>query len=292
MNWKRVLKVTVAPAALAAFLVGCSDDGGRTVATIGDEKITETQLTEKLYQQNGNEVLDGMINNQIVLLEAEKLKMEVTDEEIEEEYKNYAANAGGEEMLEQMLVQFNMEKADIEEDIHVYLLTVKLLEDYVDIKEEDVQAFFEENKSFFDVPESIELNRIIVEDEAKAKEVISKLDAGEEFAKLAEEYSVEEPMEGATAGYIGEVARGDLEEATEAAAFALAEGDYSKAPVQTEAGFEILYVTKKVAAKEATYENSKEAARTQLMESKVNESYEPWITEKREEYDIKTNLFE
>lgn len=291
MNLKNFLKVSVAPVALAALLVGCSEEG-RTVATIEGEKINEAELTEKLYQQYGNEILDSMINNKIVELEAEKLKLEVTEEEIAEEYKIYTANVGGEEMLGQMLKQFNMEKADIEEDIRIYLLTVKVLEEYVDVTEEDVKAYFEENKSLFDVPELIELNRIIVEDEAKAKEVIAKLDAGEDFAKLAEEYSVEEPMEGSKAGFVGEVARGDLDEATEAAAFALAEGEYSKVPVQTEAGFEVLYVTKKTAAVEATYENSKELARTSLMESEVNNAYQPWIIEKREEYDIKTNLFE
>lgn len=291
MNWKKILKVTVAPVALAALLVGCSEEG-RTVATVDGEKITEVELSEKLYQQYGNEILDGMIANKIVELEAKKLKLDVTDEEIAEEFKVYAQSAGGEETLLETLKQFNMEKADIEEDIRLYLLTVKVLEDYVDLKEEDVKAYFEENKSFFDMPETIELNRIIVEDEAKAKEVIGKLDAGEEFAKLAEEYSVEEAMEGTTAGFVGEVARGDLEAATEAAAFALAEGEYSKTPVQTEAGYEVLYVTKKTAGKEATYENSKEDARSQLMQEKVNDSYATWLEEKRAEYDIKTKLFE
>lgn len=292
MNWKRVLKLTVAPAALAAFLVGCSDDGGRTVATIGEEKITESQLTERLYQQKGHEILDGMVNNKLVELEAEKLKLEVSDEEIAEEYKTYAANAGGEELLEQMLEQFDMKKEDIEEDIRLYLLTVKVLEDYVKLSDEDVKAYFEENKTYFDVPETIELNRIIVEDDATAKEVIAKLNEGEEFTKLAEEYSVEEVMEGVQAGLVGEVARGDLDETSEAAAFALAEGEYSKSPVKTEAGFEVFYVTKRTEAKEATFENSKEQARAQLMETKVNEAYEPWIMEKREEYEITTSLFE
>ena len=290
MDWKKILKVTVAPAALALVLVGCSEDG-RTVATIDGDKISEVELTDKLYKQYGNEVLDVIISNKIVELEAEKLDITVSKEEIAEEYKVYAEPYGGEDALLDMLKEFNMTKKDIEEDIRLYLLTVKVLEDYVAISDEEVKAYFEENKSYFDVPETVELNRIIVEDEATAKELIGKLDAGEDFAKLAKENSVEEGAAD-SAGYVGEIARGDLDEATEAAAFALAEGDYSKTPVKTEAGYEILYVSKKTEAKEATFENSKEEARSQLMETKVNESYEPWLAEKKEEYDIKTSLFE
>lgn len=290
MEWKKIMKLSVAPLALSAMLVGCSNDD-RTVATIDDIKITESELDSKLKSQYGSEVLDSIIANKIVELEAEKKKITVSDEEIAEEYKAYTESYGGEESMLEILKTYNMGKEDVEEDIRLYLLTVKILEDYVEVTEDEVKEYFEENKSYFDVPESVEASRIIVKDEALAKEIIKSLDEGKDFAELAKEHTTEESAK-ESGGSLGTVARGDLDEAFEKAAFALGEGEYTKTPVKSDLGYQIIKVTKKTEAKEATYENSKEDARAALMEEKVNESYQPWLYEKLEEYDIKTSLFE
>lgn len=290
MEWKKVMKLSVVPLALSVMLVGCSNND-RTVATIDDIEITESELDSKLKSQYGTEVLDSIIANKIVELEAEKKKITVSDEEIAEEYKVYTESYGGEETMLETLKAYNMDKEDVEEDIRLYLLTVKLLEDYVEVTEDDVKKYFEENKSYFDVAESVEASRIIVEDETLAKEIIKSLDEGKDFAQLAKEHSTEDNAD-ETGGSLGTIKRGDLDEAFEKAAFALGEGEYTKTPVKSDLGYQIIKVTKKTEAKEATYENSKEDARAALTEQKVNEAYQPWLYEKFEEYDIKTSLFE
>jgi len=289
MEWKKVMKLSVAPLAFSLMLVGCSNND-RTVATIDDIEITESELDSKLKSQYGSEVLDSIIANKIVELEAEKKKITVSDEEIAEEYKVYTESYGGEETMLETLKAYNMDKEDVKEDIRLYLLTVKLLEDYVEVTEDDVKKYFEENKSYFDVAESVEASRIVVEDETLAKEIIKSLDEGKDFAQLAKEHSTEDNAD-ETGGSLGTIKRGDLDEAFEKAAFALGEGEYTKTPVKSDLGYQIIKVTKKTEAKEATYENSKEDARAALTEQKVNEAYQPWLYEKFEEYDIKTSLF-
>ena len=292
-NIKKIFKMVAAPIALCAVLAGCSDSGddSRTVATVNDEVITEGELNHLLQSQYGLSTLDALITNKIVELEAEKLDITLTDEEIEEEYNEYAQSYGGEDALLKAIKTYNMTKEDIIKDIKIYLLTLKVMEDYIGITDEDVKTYFEENKDSFSTPEQVEASHILVEDEATAKEVIDKLNAGEDFATLAKEYSTDKSNaeDGGALGFFG---RGEMVEEFEDAAFAMNVGEVSKEPVKTEFGYHIIKVTDKTEAKEADFETSKEDARAMLVEERVNEQYSAWVSDKMEEYEIKTYLFD
>lgn len=75
-----------------------------------------------------------------------------------------------------------------------------------------------------------------------AKEVIAKLDAGEDFAKLAKEYSKDGSAE--NGGALGRFGHGDMDEDFEAAAYKLEVGKYTKEPVKTKYGYHIILKTK------------------------------------------------
>lgn len=75
-----------------------------------------------------------------------------------------------------------------------------------------------------------------------AKEVIAKLDAGEDFAKLAKEYSKDGTAE--NGGALGRFGHGDMDEDFEAAAYKLEVGKYTKEPVKTKYGYHIILKTK------------------------------------------------
>ena len=76
----------------------------------------------------------------------------------------------------------------------------------------------------------------------KAKEVIVKLNNGEDFAKLAKEYS-DDTASAKDGGKLGYFNRGKMVSAFEEAAIALKVGEYSKTPVKTEFGYHIIYKT-------------------------------------------------
>ncbi len=254
-NIKKVFKMVAAPIVLSAFLVGCSDndDDSRTVATVNDEVITEGELNHLLQSQYGPSTLEALITNKIVELEAEKLGITLTEEEIQEEYDAYAQPYGGEEAFLEALESINLTKEDIINDVKTYLLTLKVMEDYIEITDEDVKTYFEENKESFATPEQVEASHILVEDEATAKEVIDKLNAGEDFATLAKEYSTDK-SNAEDGGALGFFARGEMVPEFEDAAFAMNVGEVSKEPVKTEFGYHIIKVTDKTEAKEADFE--------------------------------------
>lgn len=76
----------------------------------------------------------------------------------------------------------------------------------------------------------------------KAKEVIVKLNNGEDFAELAKEYS-DDTASAKDGGKLGYFNRGQMVSAFEEAVIALKVGEYSKTPVKTEFGYHIIYKT-------------------------------------------------
>lgn len=283
------MKMITIPLALSAMLVGCSNGDDESVATVNGEKITKAELNEALTEQYGQEVLNNLIANKIVELEAKKQKVSVTKDEIEAEYKDYVDQYGGEESFKQLLSSYNMDVEDVKKDIKNYLLTKKVMEDYVDIKDDELKSYFEENKDSYNQAEQVEASHILVDDEKTAKEVIKKLNDGEDFAKLAKEYSTDTGTKD-KGGYLGYFGRGEMVEAFENAAFSMKVGSISSEPVKTDFGYHIIKVTDKKEVKEAKFEDVKDKVYQDLLEQKVNEQYTKWLSEKMDEYKIENKL--
>ena len=288
---KRLLKFALIPLAAVTILSACSNNESRTVAEIGDEKITEAELNEMLQKQHGTTMLDTLISYKIVDIEAEKAEVEVTDEEIDAEYETYAEQYGGVDGMMSMLEGYNMTEEDIREDIRIYLLTIKILEKEIEVSEEEVKEFFKKNKEHFSTAESITASHILVDEKELANELIERINNGEDFTALAKEFSIEEGA-AETGGSLGTFKRGEMVAEFEEAAFAMEVGEVSSKPVETELGYHIILVEEKIAGNDADYKSSKEEARSMLLEEKIDEAYTPWLEGKYEEYDVKRSLFE
>ncbi len=78
---------------------------------------------------------------------------------------------------------------------------------------------------------------ILVKNEATAQEVLGKIKAGESFAKLAEQYSLDGSRK--HGGDLGLFGRGEMVKPFEEAAFKLNKGDVSNI-VKTEFGYHII----------------------------------------------------
>lgn len=86
-----------------------------------------------------------------------------------------------------------------------------------------------------------------------AKEVIEKLNKGEDFAKLAKEYSKDQSSS-SNGGSLGKVNTGDLASEALDALRQLKDGSYTTTPVKSSDGYHILYRTSMDAKKELTDE--------------------------------------
>ena len=188
MNKKYLLLL----ASVVFLLAACSDKEDKTVATVNDVAITQGQLEDALMKQYGVEVLEFIMTNEIIKQEAEAQKVTVTDEELNAEYEEYADYYGGEETLLESLATFNMTKDDIVNDIKTYLLTVKLIQKEITITDEDIQAYYDENKSKFTTDDGEQLAFEDVKEEVEAALLEDRVDAeyGDWLDKKFEEYDV------------------------------------------------------------------------------------------------------
>ncbi|MCM3125064.1 MULTISPECIES: peptidylprolyl isomerase [Bacillaceae] len=286
---KNKLMLTFAVITLALLLIfATAFSKTETAASVNGEKITKDELNTKLTEMYGADTLDSLITNKVIEMEADKQKVKVTGNEIDEELTKLQESYGGEDAFAAALEQNKVSIDRIREDIHMYLLAEKMIKPSIKVTEEEMKTYFEENKESFDQKEQVKASHILVEDEATAKKVKKELDSGKDFAELAKEYSTD-ASNAAKGGDLGYFGKGEMAKEFEEAAFGMKVGEVS-APIKTDFGYHIIKVADKKAAKTAVFEDHKKEIKESLFDQKIQTEYPNWLEKKKADYKIKRNL--
>lgn len=282
--------ITAVIAGAACFGIGrmTAAPAEEIVARVNGEIITEDELYESLKGQYGQDSLDQLISEKIIELELKKQNVTVSKEDTEKDLQEMIKQYGGQEQFDMLLANYGYSMEDFKKNIEMNLKLQKLLEPEITITEEDMKAYFNENKASFDVEEQVKASHILVDSEAKAKEVKDKLAEGGDFSALAKEYSTDTSNKD-NGGELGFFTRGQMVPEFEDAAFSLEPGAISD-PVKTEFGYHIIKVEEKKAAKSATYEENKEQVKDALFNQMLPTAYDTWMQEKYQEYEIENLL--
>ncbi|RKD73442.1 foldase protein PrsA [Sinobaca qinghaiensis] len=278
----------IAAAVIGLLITGFSRSDA--VAEVGDEKITKDELYEEMAATSGEAALDTMITEEVVNAEAEKAEVKVTQKEIDEEKATLEESYGGEEGLESAISQSGLTMEDLEEQMETTLKVEKLMEADISVSDEEIETYYEENKEDLGEPAQVEASHILTEDKETAEEIKAKLDNGENFAEIAEEYSTD-TASAENGGELGFFGTGEMAEAFEKAAFDMEPGEISE-PVETEFGFHIINVTDKKEAEEAALEDSRAEIEETLKNQKLDANYTTWLEKTKEKYDIKNSLMD
>lgn len=285
---KNALLIAIGAAGAAAIILLSGFIQQDAVASVGGTDIGKDELYEKMAAVSGAQTLDVMISDEIVRQEAEKEGIKVTQDDIDAEMAVYEESYGGKEALQSAIEASGMSMGKLTEEIKTYLLIEKLVGPEVEVTDEEISAYFEENKETFAQQETVEASHILVETEEEADEVKAKLAEGKDFAELAKEYSTD-TASAENGGELGAFGKGEMAVEFEKAAFSM-EVDEVSEPVETEFGFHIIKVTDKTEAAEANLEDSKEQIKEVLFDQKLNTQYSSWIAEKKQSYDIENKL--
>ena len=155
------------------------------------------------------------------------------------------------------------------------------------LKEKDYLAFFDlqilqtkvQEAITADVPQTAKqvwARHILVPDEATALSIIEKLNNGEDFAALAQEFS-QDTGSAVNGGDLGWFGTGAMVPEFETAAFALEKsGDYTRTPVKSDFGYHIIQLI-------AQQERPLTADQYATAKSKV---FSDWLTAARDEYGV------
>lgn len=271
--------------------VGCSNGSApddEIVAKVGDMKVTKSEFYDELVNQNGAQVLDVLIADKIMQSEVQKQNIVISDEQIEEDFEEMKEFYGTDEALQTELDKYGLTVEDVKKNIKSNLEVELLLEPYIEITDEEMAEYFETNKEKFGQEEQVKASHILVETEEEALEVKAKIDAGEDFAELAKEYSTD-AANSEQGGNLGYFAEDKMVKEFSDVAFSLGIGEISD-PVKTNFGYHIIKVEDKIEEKAPVLEENTEEIKNQLFQTKSYEAYMKWYAEKLEEYEITSYL--
>ncbi|NMA03444.1 MAG: hypothetical protein GX925_01940 [Clostridiales bacterium] len=240
---------------------------------------TGTTLLDSLK----SEVLDTIIMERIIAKEAAANNIEVDEAELQKLYEeNHLKLMEENEDYKKLIKENKIDENLIKEQMGKSLLGHKYKTFYLDkikISDETAETFYNENKERFHL-EEIKARHILVGEEQLAKDIIQKLEEGEDFVELAKEHSIE-PGAQQSGGDLGYFSR-DVNFVPEfkEAAFALEVGQISE-PVKTEHGYHVITVEDKV-EENIKFEDAKEGIKHSLKET----DFQNHISEMFENADI------
>lgn len=228
------------------------------VATVGKSKISRQEWLNELETRYGKDVLKDMIDQKVVLEMAKKYEIEISEEDIEREYR----------LLQTRYSSLSELKGTSEnrwkEQIRNSLLQEEILTKDVVVSDKELKAYYEKNKELFNIPTSYHLSHLIVKTKLEAETALKELAEGSSFAALAMERSIEEfsANEGGDIGYLVE---GDERVPAEyiQAVKKLAEGAWSE-PIKVEQGYAIVLLEGKIKGKNYSFEEVKQPIRRQM----------------------------
>ncbi len=284
------------------------------VAVVNDEIITYSEIEkilapvfeqyEQIYsgaelftmlQKARRDVLTHLVEERLILQEAKRLKLrermgEEFAKEVEQSIAGVKAKFPTEEEFQRSLARqgFTMESYRAREESRTLVRAIYIKEVLArcGVSPAEVKAYYEGHPSEFTEGEKIHVSQIWIKDSPEkpgeagrlAREVLSRLEAGEPFAELARKYSrCPYAGKGGDWGFIG---RGHWNKDLEDAAFALAPGEHSGI-VRSTLGYHILMLHEKRPAAVKPLTEVYKSIEEKLVREKAAVKREEWLARLR-----------
>lgn len=177
-----------------------------------------------------NQVLEGLIADVLVQQYARKNNISVSDDELQKSIDQLVKDMGGKDKFEESLKTRGMTQETFTSMQRAQLLGNKVR----DVVTKDVSQ----------TQEQVHARHILVQTNDDALKVMKRLEAGEDFAKVAKEVS-QDPGTANNGGDLGWFPRGVMVSEFDQVAFSQAAGKKFSSPVQTQFGYHIIQVIEK-----------------------------------------------
>jgi peptidyl-prolyl cis-trans isomerase C len=137
------------------------------------------------------------------------------------------------------------------------------------VNEEAIKAAYDKQYAGKPGEEEVHARHILVDSEAKAKDIIAQLDKGAKFEDLAKKYG--DPKDAATqqGGDLGFFKKGDMLPEFSDVAFKLKPNEYTHTPVHTRYGWHVIQVLETRTAQPPTYDQVHDEIKQKLLQQDV-----------------------
>jgi hypothetical protein len=151
----------------------------------------------------------------------------------------------------------------------------------VTVDRHDVRAYYVRNADRYRRPEARRVRHVLLPDEASARQVARRIDAGEAMAALAERLSID-PGSRARGGDLGEIHRGELSGPLEDAIFSAGVGAVV-GPIATEHGWHVARVEAIERASCVPYAEARPVIAADLLAAARSRAFAAWLWSRRTE---------
>ncbi|MFQ9999012.1 MAG: peptidylprolyl isomerase, partial [Anaerococcus obesiensis] len=220
-------------------------------------------------QQLKPSIVQMLVQDKLIADDMKKNNVKVDDKALDDKFLQYVQQFGGQEKFDKMLEDYNMSSDKFKETIkkdEIYQKHRAWFEEKNPVDEKQIKKYYEENK---DTLAQVKASHILVADEATAKQVKEKLDNGEDFAKLAKEYS-KDTANAEKGGDLGYFTKDKMVKEFADKAFSMKKDEVSD-PVKTSYGYHIIKVTDK--------KDSPEALKDEISKTLNDKKYSDYLTD-------------
>jgi peptidyl-prolyl cis-trans isomerase SurA len=254
----------------------------RIIAKVNGEIITQSEFQSRqlaaaqaahidpdkvgaFLRDNNAKILQEAVDDLLLVQRAEEAGLHLRPEYIKDVIDGIKKenNIASDEQLQEQLRREGMSLDDLKRNIERSILRRQILtrdlESKTTITDAEARADYEAHLSDYHRPASVKLQEILVRAEgggalAKAKEIVARARAGEDFATLAKQNSAAPSR--AAGGDLGKIVRGEMNPELEKAAFALPPGGVSE-PIPSGEDYRVLKVTEKTEASVLSFDEAK-----------------------------------
>lgn len=289
------------------------------VAEVNGEEIGADKFNEAIKQSAGmmppgamsgqlaemmkERTVDRLVDIALIDKALEDAKIEVSDQEVDEELGRFKERLPDEETFKNFLEQRGLTEETMRENIHKDLQLREVLKDKygTEVTEKDASEFYAANEQRFEHEDQVHARHILisVEKEAeeekveeakkKAEEIAKEVKAsGADFEAIAREKS-EDPTAAQSGGDLGFFTKERMVPEFSEAAFAMNKGDISD-PIRSDFGFHIIEVLDKKEAGKTSFEEAKEDIIADLERQKFRESMTGFLEELHEDAEVERKM--
>jgi len=307
---KSGLVLLAAALILILTLSGCSDSSGgdKTLAVVNGTEITQEEFNQRFniiasqydfdpenaehvaYQEElEKQVLNSMIDEEVLLEEAGKNEISITDEEINEEIEMYKSSFSSEEEFQNYLTQYlKLNEEEFKTILKNDMIISKLFEQVTaDVTETSgsPREYFENNQNLFVKGEEVSATHILVETEEEAKTIIEEIQNGKDMNEIAAEKSID-PSAQNNMGELGYFGKGAMVPEFENVVFNMEVGELYPEPVQSQFGYHVIRLNDKVEAEDISFSDVEEEIKFYLLEEERNQVFAEYIDELKNQAEI------
>ena len=163
-------------------------------AQSGDKVNSSGKIDSEMEKRLQEQAFDSLVMQALLRQDAEKRGIKIKEKEIDVAIDSFKANlaAEGKDAYQKFLQENNLSEKELREEARMQLLVNQLqkkINASITIEEEELQQYYQENIVSFQEAAGMQISHILVATDREARELLTQLQQGADFAQLAQEHS-------------------------------------------------------------------------------------------------------